>query len=78
MEIKGKTIRGLMRIHKLTIRGMAQKYDITMKRVREVRPKGVTGFSGDEWFMLITGKWPDQVSATELLRVARMNRKAGT
>jgi hypothetical protein len=77
MEINGRTIRRLMRIHKVTIRGLAARYQITLKRVREVRAKGVSGFSGDEWFMLITGKWPDQSAAADLLRVARMNREAG-
>lgn len=76
MEIKGKTICSLMRMHKVTIRGLATKYRITMKRVREVRAAGVTGFSGDEWFMLITGTWPDQASEAELVRVRRLNAVA--
>lgn len=75
MDINGNTIKFLMRKHKVTIRGLAKKYGLTMKRVREVREQGVKGFSGDEWFMLIGGKWPSEAAAADLLEVWRHNQK---
>lgn len=42
-QISGWGIRRLMRIHKMTIRQTANRMNITMKRVREVRLNGVSG-----------------------------------
>lgn len=42
-QISGWGIRRLMRIHKMTIRQVANRMNITMKRVREVRTDGVSG-----------------------------------
>ena len=57
LELSGKDLITLMRKHRLTIKALAQKWEITQKRVREVRRDGVTGFSADEWHYLITGRW---------------------
>jgi hypothetical protein len=42
-SLSGSAITRLMRVHKLTIRSLAKRMNITMKRVREVRAQGVTG-----------------------------------
>ena len=57
MRLSGNMVVRLMRKHKKTIRGIAQENSITMKRVREVREKGVEGFMAENWIFLITGKW---------------------
>lgn len=54
-------VRRLMRQHRVTIRSVAQKWNITMKRVREVRKDGVTSFAASEWHFMITGRWLDQI-----------------
>lgn len=60
LRLSGETICKLMRKHGLTIKALAQKWEITQKRVREVRRIGVSGFSADEWHYLITGAWITQ------------------
>lgn len=57
--LSGAMVCRLMRKHKVTISGLAAKHNITQKRVREVRAKGVTGFLALEWCYLISGIWPD-------------------
>lgn len=42
-SISGWHIKRLMRKHKVTIRDIALRMNITLKRVREVRTNGVTG-----------------------------------
>ncbi|MBK6616640.1 hypothetical protein [Ottowia sp.] len=68
MSLTGAMVASLMRKHKVTIRSIKERYPkmITMKRVREVRAKGVKGFAAEEWFYIITGKWPvkDGVTAS--------------
>lgn len=59
LRISGPMIRRLMRNRKLTIRALAEKHSLTMKRVREVRTNGVQGFAASEWHYLITGSWLD-------------------
>lgn len=39
----GSAIRRMMRVHHITIRALAKRMNITLKRVREVREIGVTG-----------------------------------
>lgn len=56
--LSGAEVRSLMRCHGKTIRGIATERGLTMKRVREVRANGVTGFLAEEWQYLITGEWP--------------------
>ena len=60
-KLPGAMIRRLMRKHRVTIRSLAQKYDITMVRVREVRMKGVRGFYANEYHFMITGVWLDNL-----------------
>lgn len=59
--LSGSMVRRLMRKHRVTIAGLAAKHQITQKRVREVREKGVAGFLAIEWCYLISGQWPDGV-----------------
>ncbi|NEX60229.1 hypothetical protein [Noviherbaspirillum galbum] len=56
-QLSGKEIRRLMRVHRITIDAIATRYDLTKKRVREVRMTGVSGFLASEWHFLITGIW---------------------
>ena len=58
--LSGAMVCRLMRTHRVTIAGLAAKHRITQKRVREVRAKGVSGFSALEWVFLISGAWPDK------------------
>lgn len=58
--LSGPMVCRLMRKHRVTIAGLAANHQITQKRVREVRAKGVSGFLALEWVFLITGAWPDK------------------
>lgn len=62
-KLPGAMVRRLMRAHGVTIRSVAEKYSITMKRVREVRECGVRGFAASEWHFMITGVWLDGLSS---------------
>jgi hypothetical protein len=59
MNLTGSMIIRLMRQHRVTMRDIKARHGVTLKRIREVRTKGVRGFAAEEWFMIITGKWPD-------------------
>lgn len=41
--LTGHSVRGLMRTHRHTIRGLARAMNITQTRVRTVRARGVAG-----------------------------------
>ena len=56
--LSGPMVRTMMRKHKVTIASIASKFNLTKKRVREVRAQGVTGFLAQEWTFMITGQWP--------------------
>jgi len=56
--LSGPMVRSMMRKHKVTIAGLAAKFNLTQKRIREVRTQGVTGFLAREWTFMITGQWP--------------------
>lgn len=58
-RLPGRMVCRLMRKHKVTIRALATKFNITQKRIREVRKDGVRGFLASEWHYLITGHWLD-------------------
>ncbi len=54
--LAGDSIMDLMRKHKVTIRDLAKRMNITLKRVREVRTTGVTGKCiCQDWREAITG-----------------------
>ena len=57
-----KQIRHLMQTNNVTIRSLAPRMDITIKRVRQVRKHGLTDphFIRD-WFEAITGRDPGVV-----------------
>lgn len=40
-RLSGSEIRGLMRKHRITIRELARRTGITMKRIRQVRERGI-------------------------------------
>lgn len=58
--LSGADVCRMMRKHKVTMRELKARFKLTLKRIREVRTKGVTGFSAEEWTFLITGKWPEK------------------
>lgn len=58
-KLPGAMVCRLMRKHGITIRSLAQKFGLTMKRVREVRAAGARGFAASEWHYMITGVWLD-------------------
>jgi transcriptional regulator with XRE-family HTH domain len=54
--VSGAVIRRLMRRHKVTIREIAARLNVTLKRVREVRKNGAeTYFIYCDWHQAITG-----------------------
>ena len=53
-RLSADEVKRLMRQHKATIRALAQNMQITMKRVREVREKGLTGPAVRDWVEAIT------------------------
>ena len=59
MKLTGNMVRRLMRRHRVTMRDIKAKHQISLKRIREVRAGGVEGFLATEWLFLITGQWPD-------------------
>lgn len=59
--LSGAMVCRLMRKHGVTIAGLATKFQLTKKRVREVRAKGVSGFLASEWVFMICGTWPDKL-----------------
>ena len=42
-NLSAKEVKSLMRQHRKTIRGLAQQWNLTLKRVRHVRTNGVSG-----------------------------------
>lgn len=64
MVLTGDRIKRLMRKHGHTIRSLGQKFQLTQKRVREVRTSGVRDFLAQEWFFMLTGRWPDEAIPT--------------
>lgn len=54
-KLPGRYIVKLMRKHRVTIKGLAQRMNITQKRVRQVREQGVAGNCMClDWFEAIT------------------------
>lgn len=56
-ELSGADARRLMRTHRVTIEDIDARFNLTKKRIREVRNVGVNGFLASEWHYLITGIW---------------------
>ncbi len=61
LALTGPEIVKLMNRHKITIRDLAKRMNITMKRVRQVRAFGVEG----EWYVL---DWQEAITGTGLFR----------
>ena len=54
--LSAETVRRLMRQNRKTIRGIAQEWNLTMKRVRQVRTQGVSGeHYVMDWLEILTG-----------------------
>jgi hypothetical protein len=49
LTLTGPMLVGLMRLHRVKIRDLKAKYGLTLKRVRQVRSTGLTGFAAEEW-----------------------------
>jgi hypothetical protein len=62
-KLPGTMVRQLMRKNGVTIRSVARNFNVSMKRVREVRAVGVSGFAANEWHYMITGFWLDKLAA---------------
>lgn len=58
LTLTGPMLVSLMRKHRVKIRDLKAKYGLTLKRIREVRETGLSGFAAEEWCYLITGQWP--------------------
>ena len=60
--LSGREVIRLMRRHRVTIRELSTRMDITMKRIREVRRDGLQhpGFVRD-WIQHITGQDPGPI-----------------
>lgn len=64
MVLTGYRIRSLMCRHGVTMRTIKTEHGITLKRIREVRARGVCRFMAEDWFRIITGRWPVQPATT--------------
>jgi hypothetical protein len=54
-KLSGSEVRGLMRTHRITIRELAQRTGITMKRIRQVREIGIDhAAAARDWYEAIT------------------------
>lgn len=67
--LRGEEICRLMRENGHTIRSLAAKHGLTMKRVREVRDTGVSGFLADEWHFMVTGAWLSDIAGGKVVSV---------
>lgn len=61
LALTGPEIVKLMNRHKITIRDLAKRMNITMKRVRQVRALGVEG----QWYVL---DWQEAITGTGLFQ----------
>lgn len=57
-SLDGRAFTRLMRRHAKTIRGLAQQFDISQKRIRQLRRSGAEGFAAQELFYMCVGRWP--------------------
>lgn len=62
-SLTGAQIKALMRTHSVTIRQLARSMRITLKRVREVRAKGI---SGKLWVQ----DWTEAIQSQPLVHTA--------
>jgi len=72
-RLSGPMICRLMRRHRVTIQGIADRFQITKKRIREVRTSGVTGFLAGASAIARNGFWldPGSIIRALKLRIAR-------
>jgi hypothetical protein len=84
MVLTGDRICSLMRLHGVTMRAIKIQYGITLKRIRQVRAEGVRGFMAEDWFHIITGRWPGQpaggqeVAGSDMHEELVLNRKGSS
>jgi len=59
LYLTGPTVCRLMRRYRLTIRALAQRMDLPMTRIRQVRTSGLTDrHAARDWLEAITGQDP--------------------
>ena len=73
--MSGDEIRSLMRRSHVTIRELAKRIGITMKRIRDVRATGLGDANAiRDWVEAITGKDPGHVQARPVDRLSKKRR----
>jgi hypothetical protein len=63
LSISGREIASLMRRHRVTIRGLSARMQITQKRIRQVRRAGLSGLAVLDWQEGITGEFTPRMRA---------------
>jgi hypothetical protein len=61
-RLEGRELKRLMRVHKVTIRELSKRMQITQKRIRQVREQGLEGRELiRDWLQGVLGKDPGPV-----------------
>ncbi len=61
-HLEGAEVRRLMRVNKVTIRGLSSRMQITMKRIRQIREIGLSDrYAIRDWIEAITGQDPGEI-----------------
>ena len=61
-NLEGAEVRRLMRVHKVRIRELSRRMQITMKRIREIREIGLDErYAIRDWLEAITGVDPGEL-----------------
>jgi hypothetical protein len=68
-QFTGREIKRLMRQYKVTIRDLAQRMQITIKRIRYIRKHGIKGHAACDWFEAITGSLSPRMRGAYLQRM---------
>lgn len=63
IKMSGRELRSLMRKHRVTIRELSRRAQVTQKRIREVRTKGLTGLAVLDWQQAIIGEFTPKLRA---------------
>lgn len=64
----GREIATLMRKHRVTIRELSAKTDITQKRIRQIRATEIAGHAACDWYEAITGSLSPRMRACYISR----------
>lgn len=63
ITMTGQELRQLMNTHKVSLRELKARTGITLKRIRQVRKAGITGFAVLDWQEAILGYVPPRLMA---------------